>query len=784
MKPIALLIALVSFGQAISQTVVVPPPHGMPPLVSKKKWKVGAANSGLPVQPTVRSTRESYPELKPWPMDRVNHKWIIPADLPPGEEAQAYRDLGEAGTDAPDWLYRARGIDDTGVTPPDTALAVGPKYIVQATNTTFTISDKSGVVSYQNTINSFIGDGVSTITNPRVIYDPWSARYVQLWCSRAPGSNVAYLLLLVSDDSDPNGAWYVYNFVATTGDLILAYPDDYDLGYGPTGIYASGNQYSIFGSIFQNAALRTWNKTELYSGTAGQMRTDELFTNPDGTPVFCPRTASLQATVGGLDAVFINSRPGGGNKLTTWKLTDSFGAHILTPTDTTVAVYDLPQTAVQPSGALLDTQDCRLNNCVVTAFDATTLRLFTGSQESFQWTDDIIPRAVAHFYVLNPIANSVVWEGIFGLPNFHYWLSNAAADFRDSAMWAFSRCGINAPAYAEIRYVDWNAGLFSNASKQLKNGEADYSGFRWGDYLASCIDWTDYGGLGTAQKIWVGGEVASNITNLWMTWYGAAVANTTPGIMLVGTPNGAFEGPPGGPFNFPEVSYTLSNSGNVAYAFTVTGLPAWVNYNTTYDEVLPGQNRNVTLTLNSVANELPIGNHNATITFTNMFGGQVITRPLSLKVKGNIFPTSSIVFSGFEFSGSVDDLRASDDRYFTFFNDVSNLESQVAFIGVSSVANAARLVITVEASVARSGLSQSILLYNFATNQMVEFVGTVGTTADSVRTITMTTNINQYIAPVSKQMVVILDWLPINDEDPAQDGWTHNVDFLSWNITP
>lgn len=131
--------------------------------------------------------------------------------------------------------------------------------------------------------------------------------------------------------------------------------------------------------------------------------------------------------------------------------------------------------------------------------------------------------------------------------------------------------------------------------------------------------------------------------------------------------------------------------------------------------------------------------------------------------------------SGELFDGDVRSIGASDDNRLAIFNDPATLVGTITFSGITSVVNPASVTVGLEASAARSGLQQSLALFNFTTNQFQILNGIVATGDDS--TVEVTANSNFVDARGLVQARV--SWSPINDEDPSQDGWPLQVDVIS-----
>jgi hypothetical protein len=199
---------------------------------------------------------------------------------------------GNAGPDGGNGIYSVGltkgfpGVAEGSLTPSDMALAVGPKYVLQAVNTSLLVTDKTGVVQlgYPKSLQSFFGLSASTyVTDPRAFYDWSNNRYVVVMLTEtlAASGNQGFLLLAASQTNDPRGAWWNYGKVfqiGATGEC----PDYPTLGNDHTpwigeaggnkkgngGIYVGINQFSNCspsGSLIQNYVFFL-PKTAIYKG--------------------------------------------------------------------------------------------------------------------------------------------------------------------------------------------------------------------------------------------------------------------------------------------------------------------------------------------------------------------------------------------------------------------------------------------------------------------------------------------------------------------------------------
>lgn len=151
---------------------------------------------------------------------------------------------------------------------------------------------------------------------------------------------------------------------------------------------------------------------------------------------------------------------------------------------------------------------------------------------------------------------------------------------------------------------------------------------------------------------------------------------------------------------------------------------------------------------------------------------------------GTDVPVSAyIVVEGEEFAGDLNSLRSADENVLQVFSDPANLSANVQFEGRTSVAVPAEYSIHVRSSVDRLGISETLYVYNFATDLWVAVFGRTSTVTTSAFSATLTSNLGAY-RDGNGDVRARLAWSPINDEDPAVDGWLHKVDQFFWSIKP
>lgn len=146
-------------------------------------------------------------------------------------------------------------------------------------------------------------------------------------------------------------------------------------------------------------------------------------------------------------------------------------------------------------------------------------------------------------------------------------------------------------------------------------------------------------------------------------------------------------------------------------------------------------------------------------------------------------PQTYAITSGEELGGDVNSLKSADDNKLALFADSTSLTASVQFEGTTAVKRLAQLRVRLEASVERGGTVQTLELYRFSDNTWQNVDGRTATVTDSTFEITISANVENFVGP-NNELRARTSWSPINDEDPSQDGWTHNIDQFNWTAVP
>ncbi|MCY2959431.1 MAG: hypothetical protein NTY35_04635 [Planctomycetota bacterium] len=391
---------------------------------------------------------------------------------------------------------------DTGANsiPPDTHGSVGINHFVAIVNTNLSVYVKSTGQRVVNTsLSSFFGAGAGGAGDPRAVFDPISQRFILL-CSDFSTK----IFLAVSTTSDPTGAWFKTNFVASAGTDAGKFPDYPTLGVDLNGIYTCsymvGNPATM--SIF------AINKAPLIAGVQS-LGTVTAFRN-------LPYEDAIQPVVNwdaGGGAYFLSTRTS--TQLRLRRVNPPLSAPTLSELGNfTVPSYGGPPTVAAPGGAQLDSLDGRLMQAMLRNGRIwTTHAVNSGGRSAVRW------------YELNPTGNATVQSGTVNDTVLGYTMPSICVNNAGAVLLGFTGASstTNPSAYYVGRAASDPAGQMSTPLV-LKAGEAPYTTngtgvSRWGDYSNTSCDPVD-GSLWTIQEY-------ARTGNNWGNWIGRFAAACT-----------------------------------------------------------------------------------------------------------------------------------------------------------------------------------------------------------------------------------------------------------------
>ncbi|HET9781156.1 MAG TPA: hypothetical protein VFR33_05200 [Candidatus Dormibacteraeota bacterium] len=473
--------------------------------------------------------------------------------------------------------------------PPDMAVAASPSFVFQGVNTSFEVLDPSGNVLPGWPVNSQQFFNIpdepkncdSTHQNqpftsdPRAIYDAADGRFwaaiLQIegapWFPAAPDcpfKSVYYIA--VTQTSDPNGAWNVYEFdmsMASRHQTSELFGADYtQIGINSQAVYFSGNMFGSQGGFY--AEVFEANKAQMEAGKA-QFTADGFFnlrgTGPGTTAATGPFLAdTVQPTMNldnstGTSETFVDTMDGpdvqtghfcgffGGQSgdtcsgLVVWTMADPIGHDTggSAPTFGGALVPSAPFLVSRPSdqpscNRCIDSNDLRIpatpvvrSGVLYTAW-GTSIGASTPGIEWEQITLDGSGQAVGEVSSYYNLTGSEATTYPALMP-----------DAAGNVTMLFEHMGHL--VFPETRFIVKGASdaNFSGSGQLLKAGESSYRPTlcggaipvcRWGDYEAASFDGSGH--------IWFAGQYANQFQGVntppafgrnWGTWIGGIAAS-------------------------------------------------------------------------------------------------------------------------------------------------------------------------------------------------------------------------------------------------------------------
>ncbi|MDA1259399.1 MAG: hypothetical protein O3A20_02130 [Planctomycetota bacterium] len=440
----------------------------------------------------------------PAPLERVAAAQELGADVVHGEQAFP---LYNPNFVAPAYVTPPpaaggsggfQGNTNTGWTPPDPDLAVGPSHVVSVVNGEIAYFLKSnGSKQFGQAIAGgggfWGGQGASGfVFDPVALYDASIQRFIVAAADGA-GSNDA-ICLAVSDDDDPNGGWHKYRFSVTSTCRFLDFPN---LGVSASSVFLSGDCFNFGGNrIFM------WDKAVLASGGSATMRQVQA----SGS------TQSLGAVRNYDNATgyFCTTYSGSSTKLKIQAVRNANTSPTLDTFSLTVPQFSHPNNAVQlGTSNRADTIDFRIKNGVMrNGYLWVCHNNGQNGRSSVRWYQIALnnwPASGSPTLVqsgdVDPGAGTYTWFGDINVTS------------TNDAVVAFNRS--SSSQYISIEYVFRKAADTLGTMRlpeQLQISTGPETGSRYGDYSGleqdptsdTCF-WSNHEFISSGWRTWIGG---------------------------------------------------------------------------------------------------------------------------------------------------------------------------------------------------------------------------------------------------------------------------------------
>jgi hypothetical protein len=401
--------------------------------------------------------------------------------------------------------------DNNTVIPPDVMGAAGPNHLMETLNSQYRIFNKSGGVISTLSLTGF-WSGLSSVgspySDPHLTYDSSTSRWIT--CIIAQLTNGDYgIFVAASQTSDPTGKWYEYSIDTGPSSTLPDYPL---LGYNKKWVVITTNDFKNL--FFNHVRITVLNKSKVITGTLGTAKTffdAGIFTlSPAETLDVTQGTEYLLADY--------NGNSGGKGYVRISTITGTTGSPVYTAGSLigvnqpwSERTVDEPQ---KGSTHLIDAGDTRMGKIILRNGSIwATHTVFLPANNS--------SRSAAQWWQINPVNNAVLQFGRLddatGQNRFAF--SSIAVTTANDVLIGCSLFG--STIYASAAYAYRNSADAPNILRtffKFKAGGNSYyktyggSRNRWGDYSATCIDYSD----GT---FWTLQEYATATANTWGTWW-------------------------------------------------------------------------------------------------------------------------------------------------------------------------------------------------------------------------------------------------------------------------
>ena len=478
------------------------------------------------------------------------------ASQPPAANALAGVTRLGAQTAAPNILTSFEGLGSTdnpfGLTPPDPQIAVGPDHVVSFVNITGRIFDKNGSIVSTFLLVDFFGvpPGYKD-TDPRVIYDALSGRWFAAYSSsidNVSGDDEGLLHLAVSETSDPEGPWNVYE--VSYLDVLADYPDigltddkfTISINVFDIDVADGGNTSPGCSSLSGYCGEQTIviEKSQLLDGLPGEDVDVTFF--PRNSNRFTVRPAHSLSSVN--DQYLTTWNVFALNQLTVIKITGtSAGGDVVETTVTNVVTLDQdnpPLSVTAGSGDCVVFGDTLDPPPCIHSGDFRMLEaiwrdnsLWSAASAACTPPGDGTVRSCAHLVeVATEGQPSLLQDIMFGASGEYFSWPSIRTD--SSGNLFVSLTHTSPSIFAEASVVGRLAGDPPNtmsALAVLRAGEVAHFSGRWGDYLGVAVDPV------VPSSVWLIGQYAKDDGAVrWGTYigcasfttYGCGIATPTP----------------------------------------------------------------------------------------------------------------------------------------------------------------------------------------------------------------------------------------------------------------
>lgn len=383
------------------------------------------------------------------------------------------------------------GPSQSGLTPGDPNVAVGPSHVVGVINGRLTFHTKAGSTTANlNPTNFFSGLGISfsLVFDPRCFYDQYSGRFFIMYGGLENGANRSYYLVAVSDDSDPNGTWAKWALNATlNGNTDSGTWADYPgFGYDQNVVMFTSNQFPFSGGGGYGK-IRVCPKQQFLNGSPTITYTDFWnFSNPSGGTAWSLQPGRHLGTSNLPYVVNVS----GGNRLNIFAIQNPLGTPTLAKVGKAITSYGTAASAVQKgTSTLIDTLDTRIYDvCVRDNQVLVTHNISGGAGARVRWYVANAAAMPSNFTVAQTgnieDANAYIYYGALQMNQYGTIGTGVTKSSSTEYVSLYYTGRLSTDPVNTMRPL-----TLKRAATVGYNGEANPC--RWGDYIGGAVDPAD-----------------------------------------------------------------------------------------------------------------------------------------------------------------------------------------------------------------------------------------------------------------------------------------------------
>lgn len=374
--------------------------------------------------------------------------------------------------------------------PPDSAIAVGNTYTVQAYNGKVAYFNKSdGTKSYQTNLSSFfnISSGTS-YTDPRAVYDYRKDRYL-IVITGYRSDNTGFWKLANSNTSDPHNGW---NLLTINPPDPNYFPDFPGLAVGNNTVSLTGDMFNSYGgSTYYRTDTPIIDKSSLYStSTSATYTVLSGIKNPDGSDAF--RLMPAHKLTDSSTVYFMSTKRSGANWINLVTVNKPFGATTVNSHKIPLSFTYSPHVDVTQGGTTNKLHDlsASLNSPVIYENGSFWL----AHTINYNWTTSD-SQAIIEWYEIDESTLSVIQDGGFGNQDVDYYEPVVMANKNGEMMLSYSQSSHPDKIYPSFEITGRRPSDSSGKLEQGKVVKSGVSGYdpsinshRWGDYGSMSLD--------------------------------------------------------------------------------------------------------------------------------------------------------------------------------------------------------------------------------------------------------------------------------------------------------